>query len=92
MFDRVINTSLVSNLEAVVRGCLRACNCIKKRLQDSCFPENFAKFLTAPPVAASEILHQAFWPLIVPKYRTDYRIFSNLVRPLISADGHFFEI
>ena len=21
-----------------------------------------------------------------------YRIFSNLVRPLISADGHFFEI
>ena len=22
----------------------------------------------------------------------DYRIFSNLVRPLISANGHFFEI
>ena len=48
MFGRIINTSLVSNLEAAVCGCLRACNFIKKRLQDSCFPVKFAKFLRAP--------------------------------------------
>ena len=30
--------------------------------------------------------------LVNETYPLYYRIFSNLVRPLISADGHFFEI
>ena len=32
---------------------LKACNFIKKRLQDRCFPVKFANFFRTPPVAAS---------------------------------------
>ena len=35
---------------------------------------------------------ESFFASIPVAETIEYRIFSNLVRPLISADGHFFEI
>ena len=72
---------------------LQACNFIKKRLQHSCFPVKFAKYLRTPFFYRTPMVAGCFWSTVLSEAFVDIscgECFMSHTRSITMAAGYLY--